>query len=542
MGPIDISNLLSEFSSLPRAFTTDEVGDAVSTAADGRKLTDALRDDKRFLALSVSSMQDVKPIANTRGYSEEYWISRQALWRWFISFIIRLHEASITEMSANRLAESVSRIRVWGQWTRPPLGALDLGRQFGLIAPSRKTDQFVIPLSYLLSRIPQTKRAIAISQLTALGDEANPERMIQEPIQHWVALGLSHFDKRITSVVERREALLGGDRETLDAIGVDLGLTRERVRQVQAKFWTKLSRLPHLQIPFIKALIFQVMRSGGRLIFDSDATLIRFAAKCSELPFFQLPHNGHLVLGAVPSELDVPLSFLAQGNQVQLLPQMPNSSPGAGFPFSEMDFNSFVTGAENLTPKSQKKVTRVRQALREIGKPAHFTEVTEKYNELFPYDPSGERSIHAILSREVHGIVWVGARGTFALREWGYERPTQPLFDTVAQIVETLYASTGKPVSFKTVSAEIGRYRKIVNPSSLALAAYCNPRLSYTGDAFFPSDASEQDSTDRDYSRDELDKILSQFRSRSISATVPHSKKPAGRSIDKKKRSRRRRS
>ena len=66
-------------------------------------------------------------------------------------------------------------------------------------------------------------------------------------------------------------------------------------------------------------------------------------------------------------------------------------------------------------------------------------------------------------------MVWVGIRGTYALKEWGYERPPTKLFDAVADIVCTDYKKTGRPVSFEKICTEIGKYRQVINKESITL-------------------------------------------------------------------------
>jgi len=73
--------------------------------------------------------------------------------------------------------------------------------------------------------------------------------------------------------------------------------------------------------------------------------------------------------------------------------------------------------------KRLNKEQKVYLALRTIGKPAHSAKITEVYNSLFPEHPSTEYNLHAVLSLEKYGVVWIGIRSTFALKEWGYEHP-----------------------------------------------------------------------------------------------------------------------
>ncbi|MBU4511536.1 hypothetical protein KJ830_10895, partial [bacterium] len=148
---------------------------------------------------------------------------------------------------------------------------------------------------------------------------------------------------------------------------------------------------------------------------------------------------------------------------------------------------------------------------RTIGKPAHSAKITEVYNSLFPDQPSTEHNIHAVLSYEKYGVVWIGIHSTFALKEWGYEHPPATLFDTVTKIVEEKYKETAQPVPFTIIVAEMGKYRQVVKNSSLTIALHYNPNLRRIGkNSFIPKKPDEE--TQEDIFAEELDRILREFK------------------------------
>jgi hypothetical protein len=107
-------------------------------------------------------------------------------------------------------------------------------------------------------------------------------------------------------------------------------------------------------------------------------------------------------------------------------------------------------------------------------------------------------------------VVWIGIRSTFALKEWGYEHPSKSLFDSVTEIVEERYKETAQPVPFGVIVAEMGKSRQIVNPSSLTIAAHCNPSLRRVGkESFVPKEPTEE--IREEVSAEELDRILREF-------------------------------
>lgn len=69
--------------------------------------------------------------------------------------------------------------------------------------------------------------------------DALEEEDISESVDHW----LSQLDQKQQDVVVRRFGLHGHDRSTLEQVGAELGLTRERVRQIQMDALKRLRRV-----------------------------------------------------------------------------------------------------------------------------------------------------------------------------------------------------------------------------------------------------------------------------------------------------------
>ena len=64
--------------------------------------------------------------------------------------------------------------------------------------------------------------------------DAEPPRCVQkDKVQKMVDLWVSQLDEKQRAVVDRRFGLHGYPRATLEQIGLEIGVTRERVRQIQ---------------------------------------------------------------------------------------------------------------------------------------------------------------------------------------------------------------------------------------------------------------------------------------------------------------------
>jgi RNA polymerase nonessential primary-like sigma factor len=84
------------------------------------------------------------------------------------------------------------------------------------------------------------------SMVDTIADEGgrDPSEQLQEDIVHdSIALWLNQLTDKQREVVSRRFGLLGHDSCTLEEVGQEIGLTRERVRQIQVEALKRLRRV-----------------------------------------------------------------------------------------------------------------------------------------------------------------------------------------------------------------------------------------------------------------------------------------------------------
>ena len=120
------------------------------------------------------------------------------------------------------------------------------------------------------------------------------------------------------------------------------------------------------------------------------------------------------------------------------------------------------------------------QALRKLGRAAHYQEIAKLCNQLFPENQASIRSWHSALtlpSCDALGIVWIGRKGMYGLKEHGYSRPEMDLFSSVAKIVEDIFAKTQQPVAEEDVISELSKYRREAKPGSVKMALSFNAKI-----------------------------------------------------------------
>ena len=509
---MDIAEIVKElkvFASWPRCFTFAELLDFMDSGpgVDHEAVRQALLGDSRFICLRSESPD------------ENRFVMDSTLFQWFSNLNVRLAQVRQFRLTEHQLALVMSHLRRDGQWDTPPVEAIHWGQSLGLVGPSYTPGQYVFPLARILSFLSPSSFRVASDVLKDFSEKQiwkfPLERLIQESLQE----GFSLFSQKVVHIVRAREGLLTGRKMGLKEIATHLGVTRERIRQLEKKFWDKLDIWFQKQWsrPFLIALLCDFMDESGSLIVtanSSKAPLRKFLAKCGRIPCVELSQIGLSILAASSKDLSLLKSSEWFPNEIDADIIANRLESEGQIALTNRDMKVLAESVARFRRKRLSKAQKVYLALRAIGRPAHYSRIAEAYNSLFPDHPSTEDNIHAILSREQYGVVWIGVRGTFALREWGYEHPSKSLYEAVTEIVQERFRETSRPVPFTVIAAEIGKYRTVVKTSSLAFAAYCNPSLQQVSkDSFIPRGPNDQ--VQEEISAEELDRILREFQERS---------------------------
>ncbi len=501
----EIATVLNTFARWPRSFSFEELFEFADSETPAEPLLSSLLSDPRFIRLDALSTNKYRLI------------SEYTLFRWFTYLSLSLAQAREFRLKESQLARIISNLRPDGRWDVPPVEAIRWGQSLGFVGSSCTPGDYVFPLSRLLSYLPPPSVRRAVTVLSDLAECRKHKENLKGLVEESLHEGLSQFSRRVAHIVKAREGILTGKRMTLEQLGTSLRLTRERVRQLEETFWTRLGtgRKPW-RGSFLVALFAYVMDKSGSLIIrtdSSEAPRRAFLAKCCGIPQVELSSIGISVLAASPKDLTSLTSTKWFPDEIDLNAILKRLATDRRVTLIDSDARNL---GEEMARYRRKRLTRMQRiylALRSVGKPAHYGEIAEVYSALFPDRPMTENGVHSVLSKEGLGVVWIGIRGTFALREWGFERPSKKLFDAVAEIVQAKYAETAKPVAFTIIVAEIGRYRPVIKASSVAMAAHLNPRLKLVSrDCFIPRDPSDQ--IDDEMSAERLDQILQSFSER----------------------------
>jgi hypothetical protein len=504
MNESQILNILREFSLWPRFFTFNEVIEFADPEILQEDLWQAFLRDERFIVLGSEP-------------KKSFLISQSTLFHWFIHLNLRLARAKQAKMTARQLAIYLSFLRVDGRWNIPPVEAINFGHQFGLITPKMTPGHFFSPFAQLISYLPKPGIKVAGLVLKAFTLEYDRKIAFSKATKYWVEEGLANFPQsekteRQITIIKRRTGLVSEVHETLEQIGDDLGITRERVRQIEESFYKKIIRNPKYLVLFMKGLFSKLIQNKGSLIINADDFGMRFIAKCMNIPQIEFLDTELLILGSETLSNSFS-SMLTLRNWHEMIDEsiIANIIESEGkILLSHDDLIIVCRKIARFRRHHLTKWQKVYLSLRAIGKPAHYSIVTEEYNRMFPDQPSTERNVHAILGIEQYGIVWVGSKGMYGLEEWGCQRPKKGLFESAKEIVEERYKLMGKPVPFDYILVEMGKYRQFLNPSALLLALHLNPGLQRVfKNSFIPKE--DEDQREDKILDEKLDEVLQEF-------------------------------
>ena len=305
--------------------------------------------------------------------------------------------------------------------------------------------------------------------------------------------------KRMRAVVEKRFGLRGGRKKTLEAVGKEYKITRERVRQIEADALKHLVKPENYQEvePTLRALEDHFRAWGGVLaehhFFDMVGDSRQVPHLCLLLKigktFSELPENNQLhrrwtidknAADRAEKIVEKTRTHLAESNRPLPHPELHKAiakyseeMPGAGLspeireahlgiskeirrnPYGEYGLVSWPT----INPRGVKD--KAYLVLSKTKKPMHFREVAQAINSTnWTRRKAHPQTVHNELIKDSR-FVLVG-RGLYALKEWGYEP------GTVREILVSVFKQAGRPLK-KDEAIKMVLEKRFVKPPTVLL-------------------------------------------------------------------------
>ncbi len=318
----------------------------------------------------------------------------------------------------------------------------------------------------------------------------------QVPLHEAVLHGLEALPAREADVLSRRTGLRAAKPETLATIGDQLGVTRERVRQIEHQGRTKFAaRIKREPLAGILTLALEFIREQGG-VMDADAFAERFLPESQRtdttrnaLKLLLLESkavvevhedkthgklyalsNAHAaaatgLIGTLAQTLadakaPLPLETLATAADEATVEhdhlvseKMVASVLDFGTGFIETDDGRYGLATwRDINPKNIHDKTLY--VLRKLGTPMHFEQITEEIKKArFDKKPVTVQAVHNELINGTE-FVLIG-RGIYALREWGY------VAGTVADVIRAILRKAGGPLERDQIVKEVLKQRRV---------------------------------------------------------------------------------
>ena len=420
-----------------------------------------------------------------RRIAEKWWVDRTVSWA----------RAGVDCVSHSQLAGSMSLAFDNRRWFVPPQAILAVGRSWAMVSEGCVPETFVFPWATLLRANPQFLKPFR--SLFSVDSDA----LLLEADSTTIDQALSRLPEREATIVRSRFGLDSSCPKKLSELGKLFGITRERVRQLEKR----ALRRKEFKFPVWLSFAANFVQSGGSLLIQDQEAQQRckLLGKVWDL---NATHVTQLNISVIAAEFDLADYRRALSSEEAIADAKKDQGQtlAESVPrFLSHSDSTQIRGAEDEFRASQVSTTKprmIRQALRSLGRAAHYTEIAEVCNRLFPDKEHTVQSWHAALSlcaqpeHEVFGIVWIGRKGTYGLREHGYSRPDTGLYEEVAQIVSTVFERTKRPASLEVVIAEMSKKRRELSRTSVMMALSFNDRLSaVSGGRYVPKTGVQTD-------------------------------------------------
>lgn len=300
---------------------------------------------------------------------------------------------------------------------------------------------------------------------------------------------LLNLDKRSQDIIKRRFGLFSDQKETLEKIGEEYNITRERIRQIISEILRNISidlKNKNL-LEAEEKIIFTINENNGiikkgdiarkfNLDKETEINAVEFFANCSE-NIFEFEEKGLFKKLWFVSE-----SILADARKVireaekiieeekklftdheisnKLVSALPHLTKKQTLNFLEVadkiKKNKFekwgMIDWTEVSPKGTRE--KVYLVLKEQKKPLHFTEIANFIDKFkLGKRKAHPQTVHNELIKDERFIL-IG-RGIYALSEWGYFE------GTIKEVIEKILIINDEPIDKNRIIEEILKIREV---------------------------------------------------------------------------------
>lgn len=293
----EVSLIKNRLSELPYSFVFDEISSRFwSEGTDLPEVRRVLNDSQDFICT---------PDYESKG---ERYIAKRTLYAWFVNLNLRLAIIKFCTLSESQLLSKMNSLRLSGTWNHPPHDYIEFGQTFGFLNRLEGQDRYNFTMATAMSFFSQSRIEAAQEYLLnrSYNTDITPqfEQLILERLGN-ILEDLRNSQQQY--VIPRRHGILGFNNMTLEAIGQQLHLTRERIRQIEEKCWKRIWH-QSFQSKLVPLLLIYVLNRKGSLIVTSSNIHreIEFICKCLNVPLWTFPYINIMSIGNISNSIILP--------------------------------------------------------------------------------------------------------------------------------------------------------------------------------------------------------------------------------------------
>lgn len=308
---------------------------------------------------------------------------------------------------------------------------------------------------------------------------------------------------RSIDIIKRRFGFDSGEKQTLDEIGKDYGITRERVRQIQKRSIQRIKHPSTKGRSTIISIINDIFQKNQFIISDSEADYLigkvfnsskfdgsSFLDMISELGWIQKNKIGDMsfytsndlkpTLSLIMTDV---YSLLKTNTTMVSLEEIIKSITSSYTIYSEnFDLKVIVKRICSLDPRIEEKMLErytlyglhsrtniwaslIKEVLEKEGEPLHFADITNSVNDMFSNTDNNHidvRRLHSILI-ENNTFSHSGVKGTYGLTEWGFRK------ETTSELIEESIRKAGFALHWKQIYNYVSKYKDTKPGNILAI-------------------------------------------------------------------------
>ena len=243
-----ICSALAVLSGYGKVFTTSDIASFAELEGKEERIRIILSESESVIPLSLDNGE----ISASQAY-----LAKRSVGKWWFESMPRWACRGLDCVNAEQLARTISFTFDDKPWRGVDEALLRHGRTLAMVADGCVAETYVFPWALFLRSHPHL-----ISLYREYSNHSLMELFHYGSIEREIAFLLHSLDGRDSIVIQKRFGLGGHRRSTLEEVGNEISVTRERVRQIEKRAIAHLRRSHFVRRAF-RGFAANFMQSNG---------------------------------------------------------------------------------------------------------------------------------------------------------------------------------------------------------------------------------------------------------------------------------------